>query len=158
MSKLLKYVLPALVVITAACASGGARSRCTPVTGEFLSAGMAYRDCEVTFRAEMSTAPRVSPPMRMAANTCVSAWYDFIVDTTGHVVEHTAKLIKTNNQPWAEAVKRQLGEARYRPAMKGNKKVQQLVRWKADLPIVVVATSTSGVSARPSVAGNVPNC
>src|SRR5690349_19830685 len=90
-----------MVLLAAACASTGGRSNCAPVPQEFLSDGIAYRDCNVSLQAELKTPPRMEAPMRMdGAIACMSAWFEFVVDTTGHIVEPTAKLVRTNNKVW----------------------------------------------------------
>ena len=110
----------ATLVVLAACASGG-RSSCSPVTGEFLAGGPAYRDCEVSLHAEMRTPPRLEPPLRMEGTvSCYTAWFEFVVDTTGRIIEPTVKLVRTNNKGWAESVQRSFPDVRYRPAEKGT--------------------------------------
>ncbi len=124
----------ATFVLLAACASGG-RSACEPVTGDYLEAGRVYSDCEVSRPAELKGWPRFERPQRMGgAQICYVAWYDYVVDTLGQPVASTLKLISTNNNEWAEIVRQDLSEARYEPAMKDGRLVQQLVRFKAQFP------------------------
>jgi hypothetical protein len=146
-----------IVLVAAACASGGGgKSNCMPVPQALQLAGPVYRDCEVSRRAEPLTLPSIDLPKGSDGSTgCYVAWFDVVVDTAGHILQSTAKQVRTNNQPFAEAVKRALSEVRYTPAEKGAQRVAQLVRFKASIPYA--ANRTVG-NFSLAAAGGSPAC
>ena len=150
-------LLGVALTTTLACAGHRRSPACEPLPLEFLTAGPAYPECAVARRAVPTQGARVElaePPV--GSSGCFSAEYDVVVDTTGRLVTSTARLAHTNNPAYADALKRQLNEVRYRPAEKDGQRVQQLVRYKAGVAWVTAVVPRG--ASRPSSAVQAPRC
>lgn len=141
----------ALVLLVAACASGGRKADCTPVAEEFLSAGEVYRDCAVDRRAQHIANGMVEfNEQPVGPNGCYVAEFEVVLDTLGHPIVHTAKVVRSSNARFTEAVKIAMREGRYEPAMKEGRKVQQLVRYKDTMAWVTKSVLVERGSPPPS--------
>lgn len=94
----------------------------------FLRTGMVYRDCAVDRRARLLTTNihpdyRPTPPRTM----CYSADLEFVVDASGSPETRTARVVRTNDQGYAESLVATLGSWTYQPAMKDAAPVRQIV-------------------------------
>jgi hypothetical protein len=54
--------------------------------------------------------------------------FEFVVDTSGHVEQHTFHVVSTPDQALAAAIEQTLRDSPYRPAERDGHKVRQLVR------------------------------
>ena len=74
--------------------------------------GPVYRDCAVTTKAVFLTqniAPEFRPPTQnVRSGACYSVELEYVVDEQGLVEANTARVVKTNNQAFAEAPVRQI--------------------------------------------------
>jgi hypothetical protein len=61
------------------------KSRCAlrATDSLYLSAGPVYRDCAVDRKARIKTRPTLIPPATIPDKQCVSAEFEFVVDTVG---------------------------------------------------------------------------
>src|SRR5688572_1530248 len=121
---------PVLLVIAAGCASApGNAAPCEPVSALKVS-GAVYRECAVDTKAKQIAQPNVdmSAFSTDSRGGCWTATFDVVVDTAGVPIASTATLVRANDSRYADAVKAKLTTARFYPAMKDGRRVQQLVR------------------------------
>jgi TonB family protein len=79
-------------------------------------------------RSAPETAFPRYPAKLKAAGVAGEVLAQFVVDTTGRVVMSTYKVLKTNHQEFADAVKAALPDMRFIPAEIGGRKVSQMVQ------------------------------
>jgi hypothetical protein len=170
-SHLSSLVLSSLVVLGAACASSGAGANAVaasdstacalqPKDSVFAVHAPVYRDCAVTTKATMISTgvhPDFTPPR---GTTCMSAEYEFVVTIAGVVDVASARLIKTNSQQYADAMKQMLSRLKYEPAKRDGAPVAQITTLKeaAQLMTVVVPANSPTGGARPSPGRVRPSC
>lgn len=90
---------------------------------------------------------------------CAMAELEFVVDADGLVETKTARLLKTNNPTYAEAVTAILPQKRFTPAKLNGVPVRQIVLDKEAMQAVVVvmpAGQRPSSSTRPS--RTTPSC
>ena len=109
-------IVVSVVSIGCATASGGARpANCDAEPGDsvFAAAGPVYHDCAVDRTAKLSNRPTIDFRPTTPANTCFSADVEFVVAANGKPETATARIVRTNNDTFADAVLRSLGQGRY---------------------------------------------
>jgi hypothetical protein len=159
---LLLFALAA-IPLAAACASAGgaagARGECllSAEDSVYLSGGPVFRDCAVDQAARLTTpnAPidyRPSASARSGNRACWLAELQFVVNAAGVPEKETAKIVRTTDPGFAEAVLSSLPSWRYRPAEKEGIPVRQIVRERRAIALAVVAVG-SGQSPRPPTTG-----
>ena len=107
----------------------------------------------------------VYPPSMLSAGIETALIVQFVVDTTGHVDDHSLKFPSSAGRLFIDAVQRVLLRSRYRPAELGGRRVAQLVEqqftfriarivalyemliWRTDL---AASARRAGYSAPPS--------
>lgn len=143
----------AVLVLCAGCATKSTASRtCEPVPAEFSLPGqIVYRDCAVDQKARpQAGAPQVkyTPPRRPM---CARAIIDVVVDSTGHPVPETARVVRSTDPHFGLAVLQNLPSERYEPAIKDGRPVAQLIRVERTMSVVLVAVpaGTPPASVRP---------
>lgn len=155
----------ALLVLAAACASGGSSStgsaqqagaprrghgrndpNCpSQIDSTYLLRGIVYRGCDVDNPAH-AVQVAVRPDYQAArGESCLNAEFEFVVGRDGTPEVETARLVRTNNSRYAESLKRLLPTLRYTPAKKDGEPVRQVVRWSYAM-VAVVTSSRSGGS------------
>jgi hypothetical protein len=116
-----------------------------------------HRGCEVDRSARLQSDMRVRPMDLDARIQCHKVALDFVVDTLGIPEVQTARLISTNSDGLAEAVRAALGSLRYRPAQLDNLPVRQLVLYEMKMRVrVTISSSPRGPSGAAS--GRAPGC
>lgn len=145
------------VTISAACASGGSRgasaagveqasaspararrtsANCPPkIDSVFLVHGPVFRGCDVDAQARIvGTPPR--PDFQLSARDgCISAYVEFVVGADGVPENETVRVVRTNNQSFAQAVEAVVPELRYTPAKRDGVAVRQLIQWGVSIQI-----------------------
>jgi hypothetical protein len=139
----------AVLIFAAACASAGRSPSCDArpeVVGDVPDVYPACAtDRPVTTPPLRVDMPNMAPP----ATGCFSAKVQFVVDTTGRVINSTAKVVETNNGKYGEAVLAAVARRSYRPAELGGRKVRQLVRDSALVAYEVVLMRPGAPPPRP---------
>ena len=121
----------ALTFLTFLAACAGASKQqavCAPVAPLPGVSGTVYAECAVDTKAKQVQAPQVDLSFFDNRPGCWTATYDVVVDTAGVPIPITASLVRANDSRYADAVKHKLSSARFIPAKKDGKAVQQLVR------------------------------
>ena len=168
-SRLLPLVLTPVIILTAACASSGTSAgtasaaiescELQPKDSVYARLGPVYRDCAVTTKATMISTgvhPDYTPPR---GTTCFTAEYEFVVTSTGLVDVATARLVKTNNQQFADAMKSMLPRLKYEPAKRDGVAVSQITTYKDGGQVMtVVVPAGSPPPSRPSPGRVRPSC
>ena len=150
---------------SAARTGGDARCAIAAEDSALFNRGELYTVCNVDRRAVAVTTPLQMDPTASMMNaprgqTCMYAEVQFVVGTDGIPEPATARLIKTNFSELGHAVMQQLPAWRYRPALKNDQPVRQLVKERkviATAVRVVVVTRGGEPSARPP-SGPPPRC
>jgi len=115
----------------------------------FAAVGPVYRDCAVDRAAKLLTTD-IRPDFRPTAarTACYSVDVEFVVDEAGRPEGGTARVIRTSEQAYADAVLATLNRWKYEPAVKQGAAVRQIVaEHRAMASQVVVAPAGGG---RPS--------
>ena len=161
----LRFVVISLSAVAAACASsgakGGRRAACdlSPSDSVFALVQPVYRDCSVDREARFlnngGSRPDYQPETMRSA--CYSADLAFVVDSTGRPEQQTAKIVRTNDRGFAEAVLATIAVWRYEPAMRNGVRVRQIVTTHQAMAtaVVVVPAGTPHPVGPPS---NMPRC
>ena len=150
-------IVIAVTALVSACAGKSAKTaataECAPVPAEFLTVGPVFRDCAVDRTAkEPSTVPQLrSVDLPRQSGGCLKVVIDMVVDTAGHPVARTAKVVESNDRRFEELVMSSLGSLRYTPAVKDQEKVAQLVRYSrmVQFATVVVSSNSPTLPSRP---------
>ena len=128
-----------------------------PQDSTFRATGPVFRDCAVKSKAvflTQSIRPEFHPSTQGASAACYSAELEYVVDAKGLVETKTARVVRTNSQPLAEALLAILPQWKFQPARLYDQPVRQIVLDRQAVRIRVV-TSPSAPSA--SVHGS-PGC
>lgn len=167
-----------LVVISAlgACASSSPNrpettagadvaGTCTlrPQDSTFTVAGSVYRDCAVTTKAFLLTKdihPDFQPPLKSGG--CYVAEMEYVVNEKGAIETATARVVRTNNQAFAEAVVSILPQWKFEPGKINDVPVRQIVTDKQQMMTMMVAmppgSSPSSAAAKASMTRPRPSC
>jgi len=127
-------IVAGAAAILAACASAGGTSAhrvaCDLPDRDsvFAVGGPVFRDCAVDRAARLVTT-NIHPDFRPTTprSTCYSADVEFVVDTIGKIETRTARVIRTNDQTFAESVVASLTAWKYDPAVRDKRLVRQVV-------------------------------
>lgn len=146
-----------IVGALAACASssgGKGRAPCELARADtvYLDRGPVYRDCAVDKRARVidrsvrpDFQPSTPPP---GSDVCYRADVEFVVDATGTPEPETARVLRTNNPSYGEALLRAVTRWHYEPAVVNGMPVRQIVQEKGGVA-VVSRVVRAGEVARP---------
>lgn len=145
--------LAALIFVVACAGAGRAPRECPPNPIEYASYGTLYRDCGVDLKARLITQPSRADfsrlqPLATSSSGCYTAEYQFIIDEQGMPIPRTVRLIRTNSQSYADAIRETLGSIRFEPARKDGIPVQQVYDFATRLRYTVTA-GASPSSRRP---------
>lgn len=139
-------VLAGMAMIAAACASAGGKSaqrkecELSDRDSVFAVGGPVYRDCAVD-RAARLLATNRHPDFRPSGvphTTCYSADLEFVVDSTGKPETRMARIVRTNDQGYAESVLVTLTSWTYDPALRDHRPVRQIVTSHQTMATMVV--------------------
>jgi hypothetical protein len=153
-----------IVAFVSACASSGSRSasesaesRCglRPQDTTFAAHIPLYRDCAVDRKARKLTT--INPDYRPsnAGNSCFAAAVEFVVTTSGTPDATTARVVRTNSQPFADAALSIIPRFKYEPAQLAGTPVAQIVVEKFEM-ITKTVIVPAGQRPNPGRAG--PGC
>ena len=155
----LTCMLIAVVLGLAGCASaGGAAGQhrdcgLRPSDSAFAVSGPVFRDCAVDTKAQAVTPNArfdFQPERGGAGDACYSAEVEFVVNEAGSPEMKTAKVVRTNDQTFAQAFLTAVGTWRYRPAVKDGHPVRQIVDEQRKVQTAtVMVRAGSGPPARP---------
>lgn len=146
-------------LIAAACASaGGPRlANCDAEPGDsvFAAGGPVYHDCAVDRKATLSNRPTIDFRPATVGNACFSADLQFVVGANGRPETATARVIRSTNQAFADAVLQSLGSWRYDPAVRNGEPVREIVTEHRTAAVAVVIVKQGDVPRPPDRA---PQC
>ncbi len=154
--------LALLLPMTATAASAQAKRRCSgdPPDASLLALGPVYRDCEVDRPARMRGADLpldFVPDQRPGASGCYRAEFQFVVDTTGRPETATMRAAPSNDRGLEEAIRGNLAQVRYEPAIRQGQRVRQVVVYARTMaPLIRVDTDND--QTRPSEVRPSSNC
>ena len=164
---LLACILTAGLVAALGCASAGGGSGARPAGCElrrtdsvFAAIGPVFRDCAVDGRASLLVAnPRIDFQPPRAVTGCYSAEVEFVVDTNGTPEVQTARIVRTTDQSFGQAVLTAVAGWRYKPAERDGHRVRQIVedRRMAQTAVVIVPAGSPPPSGPPPRTA-VPRC
>lgn len=130
--------LLAIVALVGCASSGGSTTpaNCTLMKQDsaYLAGGPVYRECAVDEPARRlnSIAPDFRPSeIPRSGKQCFSAQIEFVVDMEGMPEASTARLVRTNNPQYGEAVLAIVQRLRYSPASKDGVPVRQIVQHRS---------------------------
>jgi hypothetical protein len=123
-----------IAVIAGACASASGKSArrigCDLPERDsvFALIGPVYRDCAVDRTARLLST-QVHPDYRPTTprSTCYSADLEFVVDSAGRPEVPTVRVVRANDQGFAESVLAMVRAWRYDPALRDGRPVRQIV-------------------------------
>lgn len=159
----------ALACTVTACSGNRATAATTPCAlrstdSVFASIGPVFRDCAVDKKAKLLTTdvhPDGSSFMgtaRVMNGQCFSVELEFVVSEHGAPELGTARIVRANDQGFAEAWLKTLSTWRYEPATRAGKPVRQIAneRRTAATEVVRVASGSAPPSMPPR--DRPPNC
>lgn len=139
-------VLAGMAIIAAACASAGGKSaqrkecELSDRDSVFAVSGPVYRDCAVDRAARLLAINRHPDfrPTGTPRTTCYSADLEFVVDSTGKPETRMARIVRANDQAYAESVLATLMFWKYEPAVRDHRPVRQVVTSHQTVATMVV--------------------
>lgn len=156
----LACILTAGTLAALACASTGGGSGATregcglrASDSVYAATGPVYRDCAVDSKATLLVANQridFQPPPR-SATACYSAEVEFVVDANGSPEMQTARIVRSTDQSFGQAVLTAVAGWRYKPAEREGHRVRQIVedRRMAQSMVVVVPAGSPPPSGPP---------
>lgn len=158
------FLAMACLPFLGACASrppAVASAVCTLAAADsvHLAAGPLYPACAVDQRARPVTASRQLDlgPFRTTAqgrDACYAAEVQVVVGVDGRVEQGTARLLRTNDPRFGEAVLASVEGWSFEPALLGGRPVRQVAHEGVRVATVPVAARVGEVMRPPEV----PNC
>ncbi len=150
----------AAALVAGACAAGTrgpAASRCVPeaIDSVWAATGPVYRNCEVDRAARYENAQSVRLDYTPSRD-CETVLFDFVVDTTGTVEARTARVVRGNSPPLAQAMVATFPRMRYSPAIKDGVRVRQVVEQGAALRRFVSRPGTMEAPRTHTPGGCIP--
>jgi hypothetical protein len=125
-----------LLVLAVGCASAGTKkSVCESLAQVSGFDGPVYAECALDARPRIVRypTPNVQALLTSPTPVCFSADFDIVIAGSGTALAQTATLVRTNNQRYAEELKRVLSELTYTPPKKDGRAVAALVRYEGKL-------------------------
>jgi len=153
--------------IVAACASApraaSGRGSCPLMQSDsvFLASGPVYRECAVDIKAKRipDNSHPVFTPTRGGPN-CYAVEVELVVDNAGKPEAETARVVRSTDRNFADAVMATVRDWRYEAAMLDHHPVRQIAREtvKAAVGTVVVSSSGGPPPSTGMMPGRTPNC
>lgn len=132
-----------------------------PQDSTFAASGPVYRDCAVKTKARLLTTG-VHPDFRPTnpGNNCYSAVLEYVVNANGAPEMNTARIVRTNNQAFAESVLLILPLWTFQPAKQDDVPVRQIVvdRQSMMTKVVVVPAGSSPSAVAAAAGRGGPRC
>lgn len=149
--------LTGLVMIGAACASGGGRSArraaCVLPAKDsvFARSGPVFQDCGVD-RVARRMPTRAHADFRPTArtNACYAADVEFVVDTAGKPEVDAARLVRSTDPAYGESVLALVSQWKYEPALRDGMRVRQIVTERERMTVQVVVVRAGSTPNLPS--------
>ncbi len=143
----LACILTAGALAALACASAGGgpgakREGCGLRASDsvYAATGPVYRDCAVDSKASLLVAnQRIDFQPPRAATACYSADVEFVVDANGSPEMQTARIVRSTDQSFGQAVLTAVAGWRYKPAEREGHRVRQIVEDRRMAQSVIVA-------------------
>ena len=163
----LACILTAGLLVALGCASAGGspgtrRAGCglRPSDSVYAATGPVYRDCAVDSKASLLvTNPRIDFQPPRAATACYSAEVEFVVDANGAPEMQTARIVRSTDQSFGQAVLTAVSGWRYKPAEREGHRVRQIVEDRRMAQSMVVAVRAgSPPPSGPPPRTEVPRC
>ena len=151
-------LLVAVSGVAMACATGrrqvsGSNCQLSALDSAYLDGGPVYRECAVDTPARLLdsrvTSDFQAGDPRFGGRQCYSAVIAFVVDTAGAPEPQTVRVVRTNDQSFADALIRVLPRLHYQPARKNTKPVRQIDEYGQ--VVYLVAAPAGQVPRTPSV-------
>jgi hypothetical protein len=155
----------AAAAFTSSCVSVGRRSargdgcRLRAADTLFVDGAPLYRECAVDVAATNVTragGPLARPP-GPPRDGCYVVELQFVVDTTGVPEQRSARIIRTNDQGYADAVVATLPDWRYEPAQIKHHRVRQIVTEREMMSLAVGPSAAANMALRSPATG-APAC
>jgi hypothetical protein len=162
----LATVAGALLVSGCASANGGGsavassrRSAPCSLRSEdslYVVGGPLYRDCGVDRPAHLVTS-NVNPEFRVSGipRTCYQATVEFVVSASGAPEPGTMRVLSSNDDQFADALRVMVTHLRYSPGMKDGAAVRQIVTERRAAAVRTEIGQTPGSSTIPT-SGSAP--
>ena len=124
----------------------------------FIAGAPLYRECAVDVKVTNVTRGKgpLSAPPGPLRDGCYSAELRFVVDTNGVPERRAARILRTSDSSYADAVVATLPSWRYHPARIKNRPVRQIVTEREAMSITVAHAAAGARSPAPS--SGVPDC
>ena len=128
-----------------------------------MAAGPVYRECGVTSKAVVLTQgihPAFQPSAQDAkSGRCYSAELEFVIGVNGLIETKTARVVRTNSQPLAEAIISMLPQLKFQPARLNDETVRQIMNYRQVVKtrVVIVPAGTTPSAPAGSTHGT-PGC
>jgi hypothetical protein len=143
-----------LSIGAAACASSGStasqKKSCDlrPEDAKYALGAPLYRDCAVELKAHLQSTTR--PDFQSSARSaCYAVDLEFVVDTAGRPEPQTVRVVRTNDQSFAQATASTVPQWKYTPAQVAGHPVRQIVSERQSVSTMVsVAPAGSGPPSR----------
>ena len=141
-------------MIVAACATApraanrGASCPLMQTDSAFLAGGLVYRECAVDIKARRipDTKSHLVFTPQASGPSCYAVEVEFVVDSLGKPERETARVVRSTDRNFADAVMATIQDWRYEAAVLNHRPVRQIVLDKqtATVGAVVVASSRGG--------------
>ena len=122
----------------------------------YVVGGPLYRDCGVDRTAHLVTA-NVNPEFRVTGipRTCYHATVEFVVSALGAPEPGTVRVLTSNDDQFADAMRVMVNHLRYSPGMKDGQAVRQIVTEHRAAAVRTEVGQTPGSSSFPT-SGSAP--
>jgi len=144
-------ILAIAATIVAACATApraanrGGSCPLMQTDSAFLARGPVYRDCAVDIRARrIPDRSRVDFTPQKTGQSCYAVELEFVVDNLGKPERETARVVRSTDRTFADAVMATIQDWRYEAAVLDHHPVRQIVLEKQTLAVAAVAVVSRG--------------
>jgi hypothetical protein len=152
----LRIALGVVLVMSSACAAGGAKSTvdvvpqrasaarqdCQATDSSFVLGSLVYTECGVDRPArELGRQPRMDFGPRPPFKECYNAVVAVVIDERGSTVPASARIVRTNDTEFAQAFLNTIPGWRFTPAQKDGLPVKQVVQIGQGLMVRVTSGS-----------------
>ena len=153
-----RLTLLAVITLVTSCAKTGVgKVTMTPCTISAADLALVqgaplYPECAVERKAArlpltMHPDFRPSAPPRNA--TCFSSDIELVVDSLGRPEVATARIVRTNDQAWADAVLATVPTWKFVPAIRENRPVRQIYKAHEQAAVITIAVPAGGTPIPP---------
>ncbi|HXD48549.1 MAG TPA: hypothetical protein VN600_07245 [Gemmatimonadaceae bacterium] len=122
----------------------------------YVVGGPLYRDCGVDRPAHLVTS-NVNPEFRVTGipRTCYQATVEFVVSALGSPEPGTVRVLSSNDEQFADAMRVMVNHLRYSPGVKDGESVRQIVTERRAAAVRTEVGQTPGSSTVPT-SGSAP--